>query len=98
MQPLQPMEPMEPMTKTDPWWPVEFGTPSTSGCALDVRYAVFPEKRRLVVERAGTRTTYDTGEHLVRGVLQSSRSADGLAFVSQNGPVDLESLAIASGV
>src|SRR5260370_670701 len=54
------------------WWPVDLGIPSTSGSTDDLRYAYFPLKRRLAIERQGTVTIYDTGEHHFRGGLQSS--------------------------
>jgi hypothetical protein len=91
LKPMAPMKPMEPM-KVDQWWPTVLGTPSTSGSADDVRYAYFPEKRRLIVERAGHRTTYDTTNHQLIGALQASAEAKSLWFLSERGRVDVESL------
>jgi hypothetical protein len=92
MQPFTPMKPMQPIQTADPWWPHELGDPSTSGSADDVRYAYFPEKRRLIIERSGKRTIFDTAEHQFRGVLQSSSAAGALSFLSQHGRVDVDSL------
>jgi hypothetical protein len=90
MKPMRPMTPIEP-TKIIPWWPEEWGTPSSSGSAGEVRYAYFPDRHRLVIERAGKRTTFDTAEHQIRGVLQSG--TEPLSFLSQHGRVDVDSLA-----
>jgi len=82
---------LEPM-KVDPWWPAELGDPSTSGAADEVRYAHFPAKHRLLIERAGKRTIFDTADHQFRGVVQSGSGASSLSFVSQHGRVGVESL------
>jgi hypothetical protein len=58
----------------------------------DMRYAYFPELRRLVIERAGECTIFDTAEHQFRGVLQMSGPDAALSFLSQHGRVDLDSL------
>lgn len=89
MEPMKPMRPLEPL-KTTPWWPEEWGTPASSGSAGEVRYAYFPDRRRLIIDRAGKRTTFDTAEHQIRGVLQTG--AEPLSFLSQHGRVDVDSL------
>jgi hypothetical protein len=86
------MKPLEPMRVEPPWWPAELGDPSSSGAADEVRYAYFPEKHRLLIERAGKRTIFDTADHQFRGVLQSSSGASSLSFLSQHGRVDIDSL------
>jgi hypothetical protein len=91
MKPMTPMKPMEPM-KVDKWWPDELGSPSTSGSADDVRYAYFPGKRRLIIERAGHRTIFDTADHQLTGALQASAEEKTLWFLSDRGRVDVESL------
>ena len=99
MQPMQPMRPMEPMKLMEPmrferWWPEGLGEPSTSGGSNGLRYAFFPEARRLVIERGGARTTYDTGSHRIGGV--SSQQQNGgepsVSFTSQHGAVRLDEL------
>jgi len=92
MEPMKPMEPMEPMTFADPWWPSELGQPSSAGSQNAMRYAVFPDKRRLLIEHDGALTTYDTGDHQIGGVSQSDSHGQTLAFTSQDGPVRLETL------
>jgi hypothetical protein len=76
------------------WWPVDLGMPSTSGSADDLRYAYFPFKRRLAIERHGIVSLYDTGEHHFRGVLQL-RGHDGeLSFATQSRRVNLAELTV----
>ena len=53
MEGMKPMEPMKPMEWAAPWWPGDFGSPSSSGAQNGMKYAFFPEKRRLLVERDG---------------------------------------------
>ena len=58
-----------------------------------MRYAFFPEQRRLAIEQDGKVTQYDTGEHRISGVSQQQSGAGGLPrFSSQEGDVDLKSL------
>jgi len=74
------------------WWPRSLGTPSSAGAQNDMRYAVFPDKRRLVVEEAGRRTIYDTGAHEIDGVSQQQDSRGTMSFASQRGIVRLSDL------
>lgn len=99
MKPLEPMKPFEPMKPLEPmkpasgggaWWPQDLGAPASSGSQDGMRYAVFPEARRLLVERDGRITTYDSGEHRIGGV--SQQEAGRLRFEAEGGPVDLDSL------
>lgn len=77
------------------WWPGELGTPSSAGSQGEVRYAWFAEARRLVIDRAGALTVYDTGDHRIGRV--SQQHPHGLAFSSQHGAVDVASLAVVPG-
>src|SRR4051794_26086707 len=92
MQPMEPMKPMEPMTPQARWWPAELGEPASSGAQSGMRYAFFPQPKRLLVERDGRRVTYDSGEHRISGVAQQQGGSQSLSFASQSGPVDLETL------
>lgn len=92
MEPMQPMQPMRPMSHGEAWWPAELGQPSTSGAQNGTRYAVFADKRRLVVEQDGKRAIYDTGDHRIGGVSQQQGDGRSLAFSSDQGPVGLETL------
>ena len=92
MEPMKPMEPMEPMKGADAWWPKDLGEPATSGAQNGLRYAFFPDRQRLVIERDGQVSTYDSGDHRIGGVSQASGTAQSLTFSSQNGDVDLGTL------
>lgn len=91
MEPMKSMAPMEPM-RFDRWWPRDLGEPSTSGAQNGMRYAAFPDRRRLLIEREGTLTTYDSGHHRITGVSQQSGATGALTFTSQDGAVDLNKL------
>jgi hypothetical protein len=54
-----------------PAWPAGLGRPGAVGAQNDLRYAVFPEARRLVIDDRGTFTVYDTGHHRIFGVAQA---------------------------
>jgi hypothetical protein len=92
MKPMAPMKPMEPMSGGEKWWPDDLGQPSTSGSQNGMRYAFFPEKQRLLIERDGKLTTYDSGDHQIGGVSQQGGGASSLTFTSQKGSVDLSQL------
>lgn len=92
MKPMEPMKPMAPMKKMEAWWPGDLGEPSTSGGQNDVQYAFFPDKHRLAIRRDGQVKVYDSGDHQISGVQQQQGGSSGLAFSSQNGTVDLDSL------
>ena len=89
---MEPMKPMEPMTGQDPWWPADLGEPSSSGSQNDMRYAFFPQQKRLLIEQNGKLSTYDSGHHRISGVSQQDSQEQKLAFTSQDGLVRLESL------
>jgi hypothetical protein len=89
---MEPMKPMQPMAGLQPFWPEELGTPSTSGSQNGLRYAFFPEKKRLLVETNGKLVTYDSGNHSIGGVAQQHSHTRSVTFTSQNGTVDLSDL------
>jgi hypothetical protein len=74
------------------WWPDEFGTPSSVGSQNDMRYAFFPEKRRLVIDDHGQITAYETGDHRISGVSQAQSTDSTLTFVGQYGVVRVSDL------
>lgn len=74
------------------WWPAELGTPSSNGAQNDMRYAYFPDARRLAVQHHGRLSLYDTGEHRIAGVSQQQGGTRSLAFTGQHGPVSLDGL------
>src|ERR1700679_2697318 len=78
-------------------WPSELGTASTSGTSPDMRYAYFPQNRRLAVEWHGVLTIYDTAEYQFRGMLEAhSAEAIGTSILTQRGRVRLTDLATVS--
>jgi hypothetical protein len=91
MKPMKPMEPMKPMSGGEKWWPDELGQPSSSGSQSNMRYAFFPKARRLLIEKQGNLTTYDSGDHQISGMQQSGETSS-LTFTSQNGAVRLDDL------
>jgi hypothetical protein len=91
MKPMKPMEPMKPMSGGEKWWPDELGQPSSSGSQNSMRYAFFPKARRLLIEKQGNLTTYDSGDHQISGMQQSGETSS-LTFTSQNGAVRLDDL------
>ncbi len=90
MQPMKPMEPMKPMDGGNVWWPKEFGAPSSSGAQNGMRYAFFPDQKRLLIQTDGKVTTYDSGDHAISGVQQASGAW--ATFSDANGTVDLKDL------
>jgi hypothetical protein len=92
MKPMAPMEQMKPMSAPEAWWPADLGQPSTSGSQNTMRYAFFAEKHRLLIERDGKLTAYDTGDHRIRGVSQQQSHGQDIVFTSQSGTVNLDEL------
>jgi hypothetical protein len=74
------------------WWPAGLGRPGAVGAQNDLRYAVFPETRRLVIDDRGAITVYDTGSHRVFGVAQAQSSDQTLSFTSQDGLIRVADL------
>ena len=105
MEPMKPLKPMEPMAPMKPMEgvhvdaPADWGRPASSGGQNDVKYAYFSGPNRLVVERDGKRTVYDTAGHDIGGVAQdqSDVRAGRLVFTSGRGPVAVESLQVVDG-
>lgn len=88
------MKPMAPMRPLERWWPNDFGDASSAGSQNGLRYAFFREQRRLIVERSGATTVYDSGEHDISGISQASGPLPSVEFMSQLGPVQLEELKV----
>ncbi|MBH0238038.1 SHOCT domain-containing protein [Methylobrevis albus] len=70
-----------------PGWPADLGQPSSSGSQNGMRYAVFPDTRRLAIDDGSGVIVYDTGDHLIGGVSQQQGSGRDLSFQSQHGTV-----------
>ena len=69
------------------WWPAGLGHPSATGAQNAMRYACFPDTRRVAVEQAGTVTVYDSGDHRISGVSQQQSGSQDLVFSSQKGMI-----------
>ena len=81
-----------PPNRSDDWWPAGLGRPAAVGAQNDLRYAVFPETRRLVIDDQGTVSVYDTGSHRIFGVAQAQSADRTLTFTSQDGLVRIADL------
>jgi hypothetical protein len=77
--------------------PSGLGSPAAVGAQNDLRYAVFPETRRLVIDDRGTVSVYDTGSHRIFGVAQAQSTDRTLTFTSQDGLVRIADLSKVSG-
>jgi hypothetical protein len=85
------------MSGSTDWWPTGLGRPGAVGAQNDLRYAVFPDTRRLVIDDRGAISVYDTGDHRIFGVAQAQSSDRTLSFTSQDGLVrvaDLKKVAV----
>jgi hypothetical protein len=92
---LRSLRPQQPTSKSS--WPSELGIASTSGTSPEMRYAYFPQNRRLAVEWHGVLTIYDTAEYQFRGMLEAhSAETVGTSILTQRGRVRLTDLATVS--
>ncbi|MGI3170399.1 SHOCT domain-containing protein [Pseudooceanicola sp. C21-150M6] len=73
-------------------WPAELGQPSSAGSQNNMRYAVFPQTRRLAIDLGGQVEVFDTGDHQIGGVSQQQSGDQSLTFTSQLGLVRLADL------
>jgi hypothetical protein len=78
--------------RTEEGWPAGLGRPGAVGAQNDLRYAVFPETRRLVIDDHGAFSVYDTGSHRIFGVAQAQSADRTLTFTSQDGLVRIADL------
>ena len=74
------------------WWPSELGNPASTGAQNELRYAYFPNARRLAIHLGGEVRVYDTGEHRVSGFSQQQGGDQSLTFTSQYGLVRVADL------
>ncbi len=74
------------------WWPEGLGAPSSTGAQNDMRYAVFPETRRLAIGIGDRIEVFDIGDHQIGGVSQQQGGDRSLTFVSQHGLVKVADL------
>ena len=62
MKSMEPMMPMEPLKPPEAWWPAEVNGPSALGSQNGARYAFFPDRRQLLIERQGKTEIYEPDE------------------------------------
>jgi hypothetical protein len=74
------------------WWPAALGQPASTGAQNDLRYAFFPDSRRLAIDIAGRVTVYDTGDHQIGGFSQQQGGGQSITFTSQHGLVRVADL------
>lgn len=75
------------------WWPGELGLAASSGAQNRMRYAWFPETRRLAIDKGDGRVrVYDTGDHRIGGFSQQQSGDQSLSLTSQHGLVKLSEL------
>ncbi len=79
----------------DGWWPPGLGQPSATGSQNGMRYACFPDARRVVVEQAGSVSVHDSGEHRISGVSQAQGAGQDLVFLSQIGRIRASDMPLA---
>ena len=78
------------------WWGIDLGQAASVGSQNNVRYAYFPQTRRLAVEVNGKVTVYDTLDHHIGGFSQQQSYGASLTFTSQNGLVEVSRLPVVS--
>ncbi|CAN7476459.1 SHOCT domain-containing protein [Rhizobium sp. LjRoot254] len=74
------------------WWPEGLGHAASTGSQNNLRYAFFPETRRLAIDLGGKVKIYDTHDHRIGGFSQQQSGDQSLSFTSQHGLIDLASL------
>ncbi|RFB81628.1 SHOCT domain-containing protein [Methylovirgula sp. 4M-Z18] len=74
------------------WWPEELGNPASTGAQNNLRYAFFPDARRLAIDLGGRVTVYDTKDHRIGGFSQQQSGDQSLSFTSQYGLVKISEL------
>jgi hypothetical protein len=79
------------------WSQAGLGRPGAVGSQNDLRYAVFPDARRLVIDDHGSISIHDTGSHRIFGVGQAQSRDQTLTFTSQDGLVRVTDLPKVSG-
>jgi hypothetical protein len=91
LESMKPMKPMTPLPSLKPWWSEGLGEPASSGAQEGMRYAFFPDKKLLLIEKDGKLQKFDTAEHQIGGFSQVSRG-QALVFRGRRGPVKLADL------
>ena len=69
----------------------QLGRAIIGGRAKRVALRFFPESHRLLIDRDGTVTAYDSGPHVISGIYQPTDVSQ-IRFTGNHGNVDLGSL------
>ena len=64
------------------WWPSDLGMPGSTGAQNNLRYACFPDRRRLALDVNGRVSVYDTGDHWITGFSQQQGGDQSLLYQS----------------
>ncbi|MBL8446047.1 MAG: SHOCT domain-containing protein [Zoogloeaceae bacterium] len=80
----------------DQWYPAELGMPSSTGAQNNLRYAYFPNARRLAIDSGGDVWVYDTLDYQIGGFSQQQGSGASITLSCQYGTVLLSSLPVVS--
>lgn len=78
----------------DQWYPADLGAPASAGSQNNLRYAYFPNARRLAVDSGGDVWIYDTLDHQIGGFGQQQGGSGSITLSSQYGTVNLSSLPV----
>ena len=89
-----PPDTLAPAASRREWWPAGLGQPSAAGSQDGMRYACFPDARRVVLEQGGAVTVYDSGDHRISGVSQAQGAGQDLVFLSQIGRIRASDLPV----
>ena len=81
-----------PDARNSPWWPADLGSPGSTGSQNNLRYAYFPQARRLAIDASGQVVVYDTGGHQIGGFGQQQSGDQSITFTSQFGLVRVADL------
>jgi Short C-terminal domain len=74
------------------WWPSDLGVAGSTGSQNNLRYAYFPNARRLAIDQGGQVTVYDTADHQIGGFGQQQSGDQSITFTSQYGVVRVADL------
>ena len=79
------------------WWPGDLGMAGSTGSQNNLRYAYFPNARRLAIDQGGQVTVYDTLDHQIGGFGQQQSGDQSITFTSQYGVVRVADLPLITG-
>lgn len=77
------------------WWGEEFGSPSSTGSQNEMAYAIFPDKKRLLLKDNNLIHIYHTKQYKITGVSQQQQNATrDLKFSATEGEVSLSQFSL----